>query len=152
MPRTRKSLPHASTAFEVKGFHISTTNTTTPTNISTVSTRPPRCQDVIRVPLVESVFEGWPVPQSYIHDIDVIYRQCRYRVFFQRHKSLRRNPVLRIRGDFVVMRVGSTNTENVVNPRAGDSVRIRTLSKRFAPHLARFQSGARRRIKPIINL
>ncbi|KAJ3714403.1 hypothetical protein C8R42DRAFT_726406 [Lentinula raphanica] len=152
MPRTRKSLPHASTAFQVKGFHISALNTTTPANIFTLSTRPPRCQGVICVPLVESVFEGWPVPQSYIHDIDVIYRRSWYRIFFQRHKSLRRNPVLRIRGDLVVMRVGSMNTDNVVNPRAGDSVHIRALSKRFAPHLTRFQSGAHQRIKPIINL
>ncbi|KAJ3825930.1 hypothetical protein F5880DRAFT_1610691 [Lentinula raphanica] len=130
LPHSLQYATNSQVPSSFRGFHISTLNTTTPIDISTVSTRLARYQDVIRLPLVESGFEGWPAPQAYIHDIDVIYRRCRYRVFFQRHKKLRRNPVLRIAGDLVVMRVGSRNIQNVVNPRARDSVRIRTLAKR----------------------
>ncbi|KAJ3765167.1 hypothetical protein FB446DRAFT_833096 [Lentinula raphanica] len=130
MPRTRKSIPDASVSFQVRGFHISTNNTTTRIKVSTDSTRPPRHHDVIRVPLVESRFVGWDDTQAHIHDIDVMYRRCRYRVFFQRHQYLPTNGFLGIQGDLIVMRVGSKNTENVVNARKGDSGRIRTLAQR----------------------
>ncbi|KAJ3766233.1 hypothetical protein FB446DRAFT_826672 [Lentinula raphanica] len=152
MPRTRKSLPHASVTFQVRGFLISTTNTTTRIKVSTDSTRPARHHDVIRTPFVESRFVGWDDTQAHIHNIDVMYRRCRYRVFFQRHQSLPTNVVLGIQGDLVVMRVGAKNTENVVNARKGDSGRIRTLAQRIAPHLATFQFEEGRRIRPIIHL
>ncbi|KAJ3709438.1 hypothetical protein C8R42DRAFT_649380 [Lentinula raphanica] len=38
MPRTRKSIPHASVSFQVRGFLISTTNATTRIKVSTEST------------------------------------------------------------------------------------------------------------------
>lgn len=98
-------------------------------SIPTTSSRPSRSRDGERIPMVEHGFEGWAHVQPFIHDIDVIYCQSRYRVFFQRHKRLSINPVLGVHGEIVVMRVGTVNPQNVVHSRVGD--------KRWAQNLAR---------------
>ena len=98
-------------------------------SIPTSSSRPSRSRDGNRVPMVEHGFEGWAHVQPLIHDIDVVYRQTRYRVFFQRHKHLSVNPVLGVQGEIVVMRVGTLNPQNVVHSRAGDKRRAQNLAR-----------------------
>ncbi|KAE9385844.1 hypothetical protein BT96DRAFT_565200 [Gymnopus androsaceus JB14] len=151
MPRTRHSLRNTSSTFSLKAFRISTSNTIKPINIVTLSSHPPNRHDVSRLPLVEQGLEGWPAPQSFVHDCDVTYRGRRYRIFFQRHLYLPFNPTLGIHGTLIIMSVGKKNVNNVVNSRTGDSRRVYHVARRFAPYLIRFQEHGRR-LKPLIDL
>ncbi|KAJ3780354.1 hypothetical protein GGU10DRAFT_337239 [Lentinula aff. detonsa] len=120
MPRSRQVSHQATVSFMVKAYRISKTNFTSPLSIVTTASHPPRWHDVHCLPLVEHGFSGWPVPEAYIHDCDVVYARTRYRVFFQRHCNLPMNPVLFVHGDLIIMQVGKLNTANVVNTQAGD--------------------------------
>ena len=101
-----------------------------PINIVTLSSHPPNRHDVSRLPLVEQGLEGWPAPQSFVHDCDVTYRGRRYRIFFQRHLYLPFNPTLGIHGTLIIMSVGKKNLNNVVNSRTGDSRRVYHVARR----------------------
>lgn len=77
-----------------------------------------------RFPCVESIMGGGRT-QAHVHDVVVSvtngpYR-ARYRVFFKRHVLLPPNGVLDLRGDVVVMRMGSQDPSSVVNLRSSDS-------------------------------
>ncbi|KIK53082.1 hypothetical protein GYMLUDRAFT_63862 [Collybiopsis luxurians FD-317 M1] len=120
MPRTHQSLQNVSVSFTIKAFRILTTNLTSIVNIVTVSSDPLQRPEIPQLPLVEHEFLGWPVPQAYVHNCDVIYARTQYHVFFQRHRILQQNPVLAIYGELIIMHVGKKNTTNVVNPQAGD--------------------------------
>ncbi|KAJ3739975.1 hypothetical protein DFH05DRAFT_1463534 [Lentinula detonsa] len=138
MPRSRQVSHQATVSFMVKAYRISKTNFTSPLSIVTTASHPPRRHDVHRLPLVEHGFSGWPVPQAYIHDCDVVYARTRYRVFFQRHRNLPMNPVLFVHGDLIIMRVGKLNTTNVVNTQAGDPLLLTLLA------FSRVDGGCRR--------
>lgn len=83
-----------------------------------------------RFPLVEYHLETWPLRQPYVHDCDVVYRGSRFRLFFQRHKLLPKNPVLQFNGDLIIMRLGKKVEGNVVNLRAGDPRLARQIARR----------------------
>ncbi|KAJ3711669.1 hypothetical protein DFJ43DRAFT_1044326 [Lentinula guzmanii] len=138
MPRSRQVSHQATVSFMVKAYRISKTNFTSPLSIVTTASHPPRRHDVHRLPLVEHGFSGWPVPQAYIHDCDVVYARTRYRVFFQQHRNLPMNPVLFVHGDLIIMRVGKLNTTNVVNTQAGDPLLLTLLA------FSRVDGGCRR--------
>jgi hypothetical protein len=83
-------------------------------------------------PFAESVLAS-PKLQPYVHDLEatVVERRntYRYRVFFKRHCRLSinlslygLNPESRLRGDVVVMRVGSKGDGALVNMRERDTV------------------------------
>lgn len=152
MPRTRHALPKTSCTFTIRAFKISTSNIYTSPRIATESTRPPTKHDGPRLPLVESSFVGWSTFQPCVHDCDVALGVHRFRVFFQRHQDLAWNPVLKIHGDLVFMRVGKRNLQNVVNPRSGDKRRVERIARRFAPYLSHFQERPGRRVKSLIQL
>ena len=80
--------------------------------------------------MVEHGFEAWPRIRPWIHDIDVIYCQTCYNVFFQRHKQIPINPVLSIHGELLVMHVGTKHTQNIVHTRSGDKKQVPNLAKR----------------------
>ncbi|KAJ3985767.1 hypothetical protein F5890DRAFT_1552892 [Lentinula detonsa] len=152
MPQSRKALPQASVHFTVKGFRISSSNTQATINVVTVASRPPQDHSQVRLPLVEYGFEGWPQRQQCIHDLDVVHKGKRFRVFFQRHQHLGWNSTLAVRGDLVIMRVGKKNVKNVVNFRSGDAKCARLIARRFAPRLAWFQSRPGRRLESVMQL
>ncbi|KAE9387436.1 hypothetical protein BT96DRAFT_948366 [Gymnopus androsaceus JB14] len=132
MPRTRRTLTKTCCTFTIKAFRISTSNVYTSPKIAIESTHAPTNHDVPRLPLVESSFVGWPTLQPYVHDCDVMLGVDRFRVFFQRHQYLPWNPVLKVHGDLVVMRVSKINAQNVVNPRPGDKRRVERIARRLA--------------------
>lgn len=63
--------------------------------------------------------------QPHVHDVVVSVANgpysAKFRVFFKRHQNLPHNGVLNLRGDVVVMRVGSKDPDSVVNLRSSDS-------------------------------
>ncbi|KAJ7087577.1 hypothetical protein B0H15DRAFT_781268, partial [Mycena belliarum] len=77
----------------------------------------------LRFPCVESIFNHFGL-QPYIHDIEVELKHGRrtsiFRAFFKRHVRLPPNPTVAIKGDLLLMRVGSRNENLVVNLRKGD--------------------------------
>ncbi|KAF9268624.1 hypothetical protein L218DRAFT_520936 [Marasmius fiardii PR-910] len=152
MPRTTYHLQDPSIVFTVRAVRISTANTPTPVSVTTVSSRAPRHHDVQRMPMVEYIFDRWPVPQPHVHDCDVVYKGTRFRIFFQRHKRLPRNSNLFIHGNVIVMRVGKRNISNVVNLRKGDHRRARVVATSFAPRIAWFQECYGRRLNRLTYL
>lgn len=116
----------------IRAFKISSSNQYTSPKIATESCQSPTTHDALRLPLVESRFAGWLTVQPYVHDSDVLLGRDRFRVFFQRHRYLPWNPVLKVHGDIVIMRVGKKNIQNVVNPRSGDKKRVQLIARRWA--------------------
>ncbi|KAF9261610.1 hypothetical protein L218DRAFT_476605 [Marasmius fiardii PR-910] len=152
MPRTTYQLHKASATFMVRGALVAACNTTRHIKIATQSSKVARYQDVDRVPMVENSMPNWPIPQSYIHDCDVVYKGTRFRLFFQRHVRLPVNTSLAIHGAIIVMRLGKRNARNVVNMHKGDTKQARTIAKKFTTHLALFQSKMRRAPERLIYL
>jgi hypothetical protein len=83
-----------------------------------------------RRPMVEYRFQRWPLPQPYIHDCTVVYHGERFRIFFQRHCWLPKNPSLNVNGDLVIVRLGKKNPDDVVNLRVGDTKIARQIAQR----------------------
>ncbi|KAJ3990866.1 hypothetical protein F5050DRAFT_1880372 [Lentinula boryana] len=142
---------NASVTFNINAFRICTLNGLRCITVPTTSSSPPRYHHTERLPMVEHAFEAWPRIQPWIHDIDVIYRRTRYKVFFQRHKRIPINPMLGIHGELLIMHVGIKNSQNVVHTHSGDKKRAHDLAKRVAPHIACFQIQGRG-LKPLIQL
>ncbi|KAF8173040.1 hypothetical protein K438DRAFT_1981228 [Mycena galopus ATCC 62051] len=81
----------------------------------------------LRYPCVEDVLDGAAV-QAHVHD---------------RHVRLPKSKSAHIRGDLVVMRVGSKNDDSVVNMRAGDRQSADFIVKKMAKAIRDFQSKER---------
>ncbi|KAF8144081.1 hypothetical protein K438DRAFT_1783201 [Mycena galopus ATCC 62051] len=100
----------------------------------------------LRYPCVEDVLDGAAV-QAHVHDVFVILkhrgRTARFRLFFKRHVRLPKSKSAHIRGDLVVMRVGSKNDDSVVNMRAGDRQSADFIVKKMAKAIRDFQSEER---------
>lgn len=116
-------------SFMVRAYRVSSSSMNA-VKVTTVASQPPRRHNAFRLPLVEHGFSGWPVPQSYIHDCDVIYARTRYHIFFQRHRNLAIHRSLSFHGELIIMRVGKRNVGNVVNMQAGDRKRSVNIARR----------------------
>ncbi|THU90382.1 hypothetical protein K435DRAFT_864323 [Dendrothele bispora CBS 962.96] len=152
MTRTTYDVPNASNLFSVRAVRISTACSADNIKIATVSSLPPRMQNVLRMPMVEHSLQLWPSFQPYVHDTDVVYRGSRYRIFYRRHKRLPINVFLSFRGEIIIMRLGKKNVRNVVNARQGDARKAQIIAQRFAPHLRWFQERRGRQLSKLIEL
>ncbi|KAF9256942.1 hypothetical protein L218DRAFT_1006778 [Marasmius fiardii PR-910] len=134
MPRTTYQLRNASETFMVRAALISACDTIRYLGIVTLSSKSIQSQDANCIPMAEHCFNHWPLPQPYCH------------------VRLPLNDILAIKGDILVMRLGKWNANNVMNMRKGDERQARAIAKRFAPHLALFQSRQRRAPKRLMYL
>ncbi|KAJ7037647.1 hypothetical protein C8F04DRAFT_1256866 [Mycena alexandri] len=115
-----------------------------------VHTRSFRKPKLPRFPCVESIMGGART-QAHVHDVfvSIINGQYRatFRLFFKRHQLLPQNGVLDLRGDIVVMRMGSQDRASVVNLRSSDSRAVDFLVAQMLPHLRAFQGPQRRSLR-----
>jgi hypothetical protein len=118
------------TLSSVRGYMMSASGHCRSVSIAIASPNSPQ-ENASRIPMVECRFKGWPLPQPYIHDCAIRHHGSRFRVYFQRHKWLPMNSTLNIRGDLLILRLGTKNRENVVNLRVGDTKMARRIAKRW---------------------
>ncbi|KAF9252448.1 hypothetical protein L218DRAFT_1010443 [Marasmius fiardii PR-910] len=130
MPQTTYQLHKASATFMVRNALVVACNTTQHIKIATQSSKVAHYQDVDHVPMVENPMPNWPIPQSYVHDCNVVYKGTHFQLFFQRH----------------------CNARNIVNMCKGDTKQARTIAKKFTTHLALFQLKMRQAPEHLIYL
>ncbi|KAJ3735504.1 hypothetical protein DFJ43DRAFT_1151200 [Lentinula guzmanii] len=143
MPRTVYAVCMASalTQLSIRGYHMSDThNGSVP-----VPTAAPRSKsDTLRRPQIDYWLP--PNAQAFIHDVTIMYHGERFRVYFRRYRMLPTNPLLKVNGGIVILRMGKQNPLNPINMQCGDTKKARAIARKFAPYLAWFQEDCLREL------
>ncbi|KAJ8075371.1 hypothetical protein PM082_019709 [Marasmius tenuissimus] len=150
MPRTPRNFPNANAFFCVRGYRIPVAQSPGTVRVSVVSSSGSKSRTAARTPLIEHRFTDTAV-QPYIHDIDIVYRGVRFRIYFQRHRGLPVNQHLGINGDLLILRIAKGNTGAVVNLQGDDARKARNIGRIITPLLARFQQR-RTKIPKLIHI
>ncbi|KAK6988826.1 hypothetical protein R3P38DRAFT_2572887 [Favolaschia claudopus] len=91
--------------------------------------------------------------QSHIHDILVNLKhgrfRSRFRIFLKRHIRLPANAVFDVKGDIIVMRVASENSNSLVHLRSSDAPLIRFIMRKCVPSLLFFASITNHSLYPL---
>ncbi|KAJ3780660.1 hypothetical protein GGU10DRAFT_336989 [Lentinula aff. detonsa] len=115
----------ALTQLSIRGYHMSDThNGSVP-----MPTAAPRSKsDTLRRPQIDYWLP--PNAQAFIHDVTIMYHGERFRVYFRRYRMLPTNPLLKVNGGIVILRMGKQNPLNPINMQRGDTKKARAIARK----------------------